>query len=109
MVQWQETEVRDMTLNPANVGIQVNPSDVFLLNARGFYLLLGSKFSEEELTREKFIDLYYKFLELAEKNGFKVDKSTATITNNWIDNQLERINYKRKFAKEISEMLESNK
>lgn len=107
-MRWQETEIRDMMLSPASIGIKVSPEDIFLLNVRGYYLLLGSKFSKEELTKEKFKDLYVQFLELAKENGFTIENS-PDFSDTWLENQLERVDFRRKFAQGINEMLEKNK
>jgi len=96
-------------LNPTSIGIKVSPEDIFLLNVRGYYLLLGTKFSQEELTKEKFKDLYLKFLDLAKENGFIVESYQPNFSDTWLENQLERVNAKRKFAQAINDMLDRNK
>ncbi|MGI6226083.1 MAG: hypothetical protein ACOYJ1_07520 [Peptococcales bacterium] len=108
-MRWRETEIRDIMLNPANIGIKVNPEDIFLLNVRGYYLLLGAKFSKEELTKEKFQDLYLKFIELVKEKGFAIDSFNPTFTDTWLETQLERVDYIRTFAQAINEMLNENK
>ncbi|MFZ7103050.1 MAG: hypothetical protein ACOWWO_10425 [Peptococcaceae bacterium] len=108
-MRWRETEVRDVMLNPSSIGVKVSPEDIFLLNVRGFYLLLGAAFSQEELTKEKFKDLYLKFLDLAKSNGFTIEYREVTFPGSWIETQLERVNAKRKFSTAINEMLQSNK
>ncbi|KJS82306.1 MAG: hypothetical protein JM58_15270 [Peptococcaceae bacterium BICA1-8] len=108
-MRWRQTEIRDIMLNPANIGIKVSPEDIFLLNVRGYYLLLGTKFSQEALTKEKFKELYLKFLDLARENGFTVENHNPNFSDSWLDNQLERVKEKRKFANAINDMLEKNK
>ena len=104
-----ETELRNLILHPNGIGVKVTPEDIFLLNVRGFYLILGSKFTKEELTTEKFKDLYFKFLDLAQENGFEVEKFESTVSETWIEGQLERIDFKRKFAKAITDMIDQNR
>lgn len=108
-MRWSETEIRGIMLNPASIGIKISPEEIFLLNVRGYYLLLGTKFSEEELTKEKFQELYLKFLELAKENGFTVETYQPSFTDTWLETQLERVNAKRRFAKAIIDMLDENK
>ncbi|MFZ5943091.1 MAG: hypothetical protein ACOYVD_03200 [Bacillota bacterium] len=108
-MRWRETEIRDIMLNPSSIGIKVTPEDVFLLNVRGYYLLLATKFSKEELTTEKFQELYLKFLGLAQENGFSVERHDVNFSESWLHNQIERVNEKRKFASAIMNMLDTNK
>lgn len=108
-LRWRETEVRDIMLNPASIGIKVRPEETFLLTVRGYYLLLASKYSEEELTKERFVELYIKFLHLAKEYGFTIESYHPNFTDGWINNQLRGINGKRNFAVAIAEMLHDNR